>query len=101
VNLSICIVAAASLLAPQCAPAATAATVFSEKGDPARWYQPIETSRQKRDNAMTEARNALAEALRECRLGAARKACESEARIQYQRDVAHAQDFDAPARQLG
>jgi hypothetical protein len=99
-KLSTFIAAATSALASQCAFAAST-PAFSEKDDPARWYQPVETSLQKRDNAMTEARNALAEALRECRQSAERKACESEARIQYQSDVSRARAFLVATRQPG
>jgi hypothetical protein len=78
------------------------ATSFSEKDDPARWYQPLETSQQKYENARLEARNALAEALRECRTESDRKACEAAARAQYQREVSKAKAaLLAPTRQLG
>ena len=57
------------------------------QGDPARWEEPIATPKQRLENSMKEARNALADAMKECRAGAERKACETEARAQYQRDV--------------
>jgi hypothetical protein len=88
-------------LAAPAALAGTSATPFSNPADPARWYQPLETPRAKHDNAMTEARNALAEALRDCRADAQRKACEAKARDQYQKDAAHARDFLQPNRQFG
>jgi hypothetical protein len=81
--------------------AATSYTSFSAGDDPARWYQPLETSKQKYDNAMLEARNALAEALRECRATRAGAACESAARRQYREEVAQARVFLEPARQIG
>ncbi|MGZ5046479.1 MAG: hypothetical protein ACXWG1_13805 [Usitatibacter sp.] len=82
--------------------AATHYTQFSEADDPARWYQPLETSRQKYDNALLEARNALAEALRECRAApSGRAACEADARRRYRDDVAQARALLAPTRQLG
>ncbi len=60
-------------------------------GDPARWSQPIETPRQMYENTLKEARNALADAIQECRAsGADRKACEAQARRQYESDVAAA-----------
>jgi Skp family chaperone for outer membrane proteins len=63
----------------------------TQPSDPARWAQPIETPRQAFDNTMKEARNALADAVKECRAsGAERKACEAEARRQYERDAASA-----------
>ena len=77
------------------------ATSFSASDDPARWYQPLETPKQKYDNAMLEARNALAEALRECRATRAGPACEADARRQHREDVAHARVFLEPNRQLG
>ncbi len=81
--------------------AATYHTSFSESDDPARWYQPLETSRQKYDNAMLEARNALAEALRECRATHAGSACEAAARRQYREEASQARALLAPTRQLG
>jgi hypothetical protein len=78
------------------------ATSFSANGDPARWYQPLETPRQKYDNAMLEARNALAEALRECRKSASdRAACEAAARRQHAEEVSQAKTLLEPARQAG
>jgi hypothetical protein len=78
------------------------ATAYSENGDPARWYQPLETPRQKYDNAMLEARNALAEALRDCRKSTAgRAACEADARRQYREETVQARTLLAPARQVG
>ncbi len=73
---------------------------FSANGDPARWYQPLETPRQRYDNAMLEARNALAEALRECRQSASgRAACEAAARDEYAEEVSQAKTLLAAARQ--
>jgi hypothetical protein len=103
VNPSIAAVAAAmALAAPAAAFAASQATSFSDRSDPARWYEPLETAQQKHDNALLEARNALAEALRECRrTSAERKSCEAAARSQYQREVSNAKTLLAPTRQLG
>jgi hypothetical protein len=68
------------------------------KGDPARWEEPIATPAQRLENSMKEARNALAEALKECRASAAQKECAAEARAQYQRDVATARKVAADER---
>lgn len=83
----------------------------AERGDPARWYEPAQTPQQQYDNAMKEARAALAEALRACRANgsrsgradpgegsrgegtAARQSCEAEARDQYEWDVERARGF--------
>jgi hypothetical protein len=67
-------------------------------GDPARWEQPIATPAQRLENSMKEARNALADAIKECRDSAARKECTAEARAQYQRDVAAARKVAADER---
>ncbi len=80
---------------------ATYYTSSSASDDPARWYQPLETSRQKYDNAMLEARNALAEALRDCRASHAGRACEADARRQYREETSHARELLGPTRQLG
>ena len=80
----ICLMAAA-LAAPLASLAADDPAL--RQGDPARWEQPIATPKQRLENSMKEARNALADAVKECRAGAERKACEAEARAQYQRDV--------------
>ena len=77
-------------------------TSVRASGDPARWYQPLETPRQKYDNAMLEARNALADALRECRQSAsARAACETAAREEYAEEVSQAKTLLAAARRPG
>jgi hypothetical protein len=60
------------------------------KGDPARWEEAIATPAQRLESSMKEARNALADALQECRDSGERKACAAEARAQYQHDVARA-----------
>ena len=59
----------------------------AERGDPSRWYEPITTPRQRYENDMKEARNALADALRECRheARAERTRCEREAREEKRR----------------
>jgi len=80
--------------------AATRATSYSEAGDPPRWYVPAETPREKFENAAREARNALADAIRECKSSSSPKRCEAEARDQYREDMARARDFLAPSRQL-
>jgi Skp family chaperone for outer membrane proteins len=78
------------------------ATRFSASDDPARWYQPLETPRQKYDNAMLEARNALAEALSQCRRsGSDRAACEAAARRQHAEEVSQAKTLLEPGRQVG
>jgi hypothetical protein len=75
---------------------------FSERGDPPRWYQPVETPRQKYDNAMIEARNALADALRDCRQSASgRASCETAARDEYAGEVSQARTLLAAARRAG
>src|SRR5947209_601085 len=92
---------AATLLLSGAAFAGSHYTAYSASDDPARWYQPLETSRDKYDNAMREARNALADALRECRSArSARAACEADARREYRRDVSHARVHLEPARQV-
>jgi hypothetical protein len=68
-------------------------TFASEPGDPARWYQPAETPQQKYENAMLEARQALAVALSECKKYGEQKACEIEAREQHKKDVEYARRF--------
>ena len=69
----------------------------TEKGDPARWYEPADTPHEQYLNAMQEAEAALAEALKECRVagGAAEAArdCESEARGRHADDVERARGF--------
>jgi len=82
------------------AQAATRDTAYSEHGDPHRWYVPADTPRAKFDNAAREARNALAEQIRECRAGRDRKRCEAQARAQYRGDMARAREYLAPNRQL-
>ena len=95
-------VAAALLAMAPGAFAATHYTSFSSLDDPARWYQPLETAQQKYDNALLEARNALAEALRECRASpSGRAACEAKARRQYRKEAAQARALLAPTRQVG
>lgn len=71
--------------APLAAPAADDPAL--RKGDPARWDEPNVTPAQRLEGSLKEARNALADALAECRASAGRKSCEAEARAQYQRDV--------------
>ena len=94
--------AIAALAAMPCAHAQdhARATSFSEPGDPPRWYVPADTPRRKYENAAREARNALADQIRECRASASKKECEAEARAQYRQDMARARDFLAPNRQL-
>lgn len=59
-----------------------------ERGEPARWFQPDDTPQKREATAKKEAQAALAEALAECRKAASdRKACEKEARNQYNMDV--------------
>lgn len=61
-----------------------------ERGEPRRWSEPDDTPRKRHATAMKEARNALAETLRECRAERDRKGCESQAREQHAREVADA-----------
>lgn len=61
-----------------------------ERGEPKRWSEPDDTPQKRYATAMKEARNALAEAIRECRAERDRKACESQAREQHAREVADA-----------
>jgi hypothetical protein len=57
-------------------------------GDPARWDEPILTSAQRLEASLKESRNALADALKECRESRSdRKACESDARAIYEQEV--------------
>jgi len=59
-----------------------------ERGEPARWFQPDDTPQKRAATAKKEAQAALAEALAECRKQATdRKACEKQARDQYNMDV--------------
>jgi hypothetical protein len=78
---------------------ACVAFAASEPGDPARWYQPVETAQQKYENAMIEARQALLVALSECKKYGEQKACEAEARSQHKKDVEYAKSFLATPRQ--
>ena len=80
--------AALVLIAPLAAFAAEDPAL--RNGDPARWDEPIATPAQRLANTMKEARNAMADALKECRASADRRPCEAEARAQYLRDVASA-----------
>lgn len=70
----------------------------AEKGDPQRWSEPIANSTQRYENQVKEAAAALAEAVRECRGVAERKACISEARAQHRRDVQAARAAQAQGR---
>lgn len=81
------------MLAVAIALGACVAFAASEPGDPARWYQPVETPQQKHQNAMIEARQALLVALAECRKYGEQKTCQAEARAQYQKDVEYAKSF--------
>lgn len=91
-----CLLAAGLTAAPLAALAADDPAL--NKGDPARWEEPIVTPAQRLESSTKEARNALADALKECRASAERKACEAEARAQYQRDLATAKRQAADAR---
>lgn len=95
------VIAVCAALVVPAAMAAPNATSFSEKDDPQRWYRPLETPRQRYDNAILEARNALAEAIRACKSSDDRRACEAAARAQHRREVTNARALLAPARQLG
>lgn len=93
-NLLAVLLAALFLAAPASLFAADDSRDATQPGDPARWAQPIESPRQMYDNTMKEARNAMADAMKECRSDASsRKACESEARAQYERDAKYARQF--------
>lgn len=63
-----------------------------ERGEPRRWQEPLATPRERYENAMLEARNALAEEIRQCRRGPRpeRKRCEAQARAEHDREVAEA-----------
>jgi len=60
-----------------------------ERGEPARWSEPITTPQQRYENDAKEMRNALADALKECRQEPReeRARCEREAREQQKRDL--------------
>lgn len=79
--------------------AASRPASFAEPGDPPRWYE----QEPRYENAMHEARNALADALAECRAGPREEkaACEREARERYEADVEYAKQFLEPARAVG
>ena len=62
----------------------------AERGDPARWSEPDDTPEKKHRTALKEAAAAQAEALKACRAEPQRKACEEEARRQYQTEVQRA-----------
>jgi len=94
------IVAAALVALAGASQAATRDTAYSERGDPHRWYVPADTPRAKYENAAREARNALADQLRECHCSHERKRCEAQARAQYRNDMARAREHLAPNRQL-
>ncbi len=66
----------------------------AERGDPARWYEPITTPEQRYANEVKEARNAAAEARKECRQQPReeRARCEREAREQEKRDIESARE---------
>jgi hypothetical protein len=99
---ALAIASAALAIASPSAFADRYANSSSASDDPPRWYQPVETPRQKYDNAMLEARNALADALHDCRGSRnERAACEAEARGQYQEEVSQAKALFVPARRAG
>jgi hypothetical protein len=85
--------AAACTLAATLALAAPVSTeehvgLNAEKGDPARWYVPADTPRLKYETLVKEARNALAEELKECRaFQSARADCIAQAKEQHRRDM--------------
>ena len=94
-------IAAAALVAlAGAAQGATRDTTYSEPGDPHRWYVPADTPREKYENAAREARNALADQLRECHASRDLNRCEGEARARYRDDMARAREHLAPNRQL-
>ena len=62
----------------------------AELGDPARWAVPADTPQEKYRTSMQEAAAAKAEALKECRAQAQRKACEEDARRRYESEVQRA-----------
>jgi hypothetical protein len=66
----------------------------AERGDPARWSQPITSPRQKYENVLKESRAAYAEAMKDCRSQRGeRKSCEAAARAQLQSDKDYARSF--------
>jgi hypothetical protein len=95
---SILACAALLALASAGAGAASRAAAYSEETDPPRWYEPADTPQKKYETAMKEARNALADALKECKSS---KPCEAEARARYEKEAAEAKAHLAPNRQLG
>jgi hypothetical protein len=95
------------VLASMAAAILSAAAAFAaddpalRNGDPARWEEPIATPAQRLANSTKEARNAMADALKECRASADRKPCEAEARAQYARDISSAKsEFSAGRSQV-
>ena len=96
-KISRMIAAVICLSAPVAAPLAATSpnqNPIAQPGDPARWYQPVDTPRKKYENSMKEARAALAEVLADCRSQhSGRKSCQAEARENYRHDVAEAKEF--------
>ena len=83
--------AAATVLAMPCVHAAEERVGRdAERGDPARWFEPDDTPQKKHRTAMKEAAAARAEALKACSAEPQRKACEEEARRQYENEVQRA-----------
>ncbi|QJR09194.1 hypothetical protein DSM104443_00231 [Usitatibacter rugosus] len=65
-----------------------------QAGDPARWYQPADTPQKKFETLKKEAGAALKEARDECRKSATdRRACEAQARAQYDSDMQLARGY--------
>ncbi len=68
--------------------------VNAERGDPARWYAPADTPQLKYETQRKEARAALGEALKECRvLQAGRTDCVALANAEHRRDMEDARDL--------
>jgi hypothetical protein len=86
-----------ALVAALAAPAALAQEQHvgrnAELGDPARWYQPDDTPEKRYRTAMKEAVAAKAEAVKECRASVQAKACEAEARRQYESEAQRAREL--------
>ncbi len=62
--------------------------IYAEKGDPARWRVPADTPQRRYDAETKGIRNALADALKDCRaMPADRAACSAEAQAQFSRDM--------------
>ena len=94
-NLPVMIVAAALAVPVAINATEQPAGRDAEKGDPARWEQPLRSPQERYQQSTKEAAAALAEAVKECRGVARPKACISEARAQHKRDLESARAAQA------